>query len=65
MKEQEALLMAKYGGMKPKKKPGVATKVSNSGADGTVFASALLQRCVFIVYGLLRSTRSSTQLTGP
>eukprot|EP00798_Chlamydomonas_sp_ICE-L_P018589 gene18589-25101_t len=26
MKEQEALLMAKYGGMKPKKKPGFATK---------------------------------------
>lgn len=26
MKEQEAMLMAKYGGMKPKKKPGIATK---------------------------------------
>eukprot|EP00798_Chlamydomonas_sp_ICE-L_P001640 gene1640-33031_t len=43
MKEQEALLMAKYGGMKPKKKPGIATKVQQvTGGIGTRFSSAPL-----------------------
>ncbi len=69
MKEQEAMLMAKYGGMKPKKKPGFATKVRATAFSMSfqvhVFRVPEMQIVIDSSLDIRRNTNFSTLLTGP